>query len=306
LPTKLLGFLAFEKQQLNEFFRELFTILVTQNPDAFDAFIKYFTQVISHFAADIQFPASALEQIEPIDCCFFAGPTLIAKLTGVESPLDCAAIELRWLITEGKFDDPALMRRLGQGVSHSLGFLANVQSCDRLQTIEMINILVRSNNTVIDISNRLRALETLSMIIIKLGRAILTFATLDPVHTVIVLAEMRPPELVDEYAGVWLKLLEIPLLDALCTVNQAAVADSTMTICSHFLPIIADSNDGPDSPSEGVAKRVAAHLCRLCIVRRPDDVAIVFEVCLRFDDFSVFTAAVESGFAFGLPIVTRL
>jgi hypothetical protein len=40
---KLLDFLAFEKQELNEFFEELFTMFITQKPDAFDPFTKYLT-----------------------------------------------------------------------------------------------------------------------------------------------------------------------------------------------------------------------------------------------------------------------
>jgi hypothetical protein len=79
-----------------------------------------------------------------------------------------------------------------------------------------------------------------------------------------------------------------------------------MAICSRFLQIIADINDEPDPPLEGVAKRLTAYLCRLCVVLSLDDVAKVLEVCLRFDDFRVFAAAVESGFAIGLPVVARL
>jgi hypothetical protein len=100
-----------------------------------------------------------------------------------------------------------------------------MQSSDYLQTIKMPNILVQSNNAVIDISNRLRALATLSMIISKLGLAMLTFATLDPAHIVLVLAEMPPLKLVDECTDVWLKRLAILLLTALFTVSQATVAD---------------------------------------------------------------------------------
>jgi hypothetical protein len=144
------------------------------------------------------------------------------------------------------------------------------------------------------------------MIISLLGGAILTFATLDPAQIVLILAEMRPPELADEYMDVWLKRLAIPPLPTLCIVNQAAVVDYTMAICSQFLPIIADINNEPDSPLEGVAKRVAAQLCRLCVVRSPDNVATAFEMCLRFDDFNIFEAAIESGFAIGLSIVARL
>jgi hypothetical protein len=94
-------------QELNEFFQQLFTTFITQKPAAFDPFTKYFIQVVGHFAAEIQLPASAPEKTEPIDFCFFVVSTLIAKLTGVESSLDRAAMELPWLIIEFKFDDPA-------------------------------------------------------------------------------------------------------------------------------------------------------------------------------------------------------
>jgi hypothetical protein len=142
LLIKLLEFLTFEKQELNEFFQQFFTMFIMQKPDGFDPLTKYFIQIVGHMAADIQLAASTLEQIEPIDCCFFVVSTLVAMLTGIESPLDRAAIEFRWLITEFEFDDPTSMLRVGQGLSYPLEFLANVQSSDHRQKIEIINICV--------------------------------------------------------------------------------------------------------------------------------------------------------------------
>jgi hypothetical protein len=134
----------------------------------------------------------------------------------------------------------------------------------------------------------------------------MAFAGLDSAHFASVLAETRPPEWVTGCADIWFKRLAIPLLAALHAVHQIAVADYATAICSHFLPIVTDLIEEPDSTLDAVAKRVAAHLCRLCVVISPDDAAKVLETCLRFDDFRVFAAAVEVGFAIGLPMVARL
>jgi hypothetical protein len=306
LLKKLLEFLSFEKQELDEFFQELFTMFTTQKPAAFNPFTSYFIQVVNHFATDIQFPASALEQIELTDSCFFVVSTLITMLTGVEPSLDRAAIELQWLTTQFEFEDPASMLRLKHGVSRSLEFLANVQSSDGPQTAEMINLLVQSNNVVIDISNRVDLPEIFCSIIRNLASAILTFAGLDSAHFASVLTEMRPPEWMSGCADIWFKRLAIPLLVALHAVDQIAVANYVTVICSHFLPIVTDLIEEPDSTLDAVAKRVAAHLCRLCVAISPDDAAKVLETCLRFDNFRVFAAAVEGGFAIGVPMVARL
>jgi hypothetical protein len=196
LLKKLLNFLSFEKQKLNKFFLYLFNLFIMQNSGALDPFTDYFIQVVDYFAADIEFPRSAVEQIEPTDPCFFIISILKAKLNSYDPDpvLHRASERLRQLIAQAKFKGPALRNQLAQGVSCWLTLLDNVQLSDYPYAAEMINLLVQSNNALIDMSNQPNTALLFTPIIETSARVILTFASFDSAHIVSLLAEMSTPE----------------------------------------------------------------------------------------------------------------
>jgi hypothetical protein len=176
-------------------------MLIRQKLGTLDPFTDYFIQIANHFAAHIQFAASAPVQIEPTEPCFFIVSTLMVKLTGVESR-DHVTIEVQQFITEVALQDPASINQLGQGVFRWLTLLADARLSHYPHMTEMIDLLVQSKNAIIDISNQINTSVMFSWIINNLARAILTSAGFNSAHIVSVLAEMWPPKLVNGDADI--------------------------------------------------------------------------------------------------------
>ena len=310
LLSKLLDFLVFDDQELNSFFRELVTMFITQKPAAFDPFTAFFNSFVEHFASRIVLPMDQLQAVPQNDPCYFTISTMIARFTGKESPLDLASVELQWFIFNFRFDDYECMARLGKGVARSLEFLSNIQQqSDITHVNEMIQMLVQTNNVMVraaDNVNDERQAARFYSPMSHLAKAIQRFAELNPQVFVQVLPNMCPPSLFSNCAVLWVKRVAIPLLSFLFQSNKEIATQTALCWCGHFTPIIAQVEATPACVFEPTAKKIATLLCQLCVLMSDEDAIQYMSLCLKFDDFRVFSAVVDACHAKGISVLARM
>jgi hypothetical protein len=307
LLSKLIDYLAFGQADLNHFFRQLFRLFISSKPAAFDPFTSYFTRFVQQFSSEIELPPDLLAQIRPGDSCYFIISSLISRLTGADTPIGHAVLELQWLITQFDCNDPSSLLRLIQSVSRSFEQLAFLQTApEASEAFELIVLLIKCNNSLSFSAQDPHSAAQLLSSMGFLAQAILRFASFAPSDFLSVAHEMRPPLLLCPYASMWLKRIVLPLLDIVKDCDPNAVNAFVIFVISHFAPMITEMPEDLPVELHTVAKRVAVTLARLSSLVGPDDAIVVLGICLSLDDFRIFRAVTEVVFGFGLQMVARM
>ena len=310
LLSKLLDYLKFDGQELNTFFQQLLVMFVSQKPAAFDPFTAFFNGFVDHFGSEIDLPLEQLQAVPPGDPCYFTISTLISRFTGKESPLDMASIELQWFVFHFQPDDHECMMRLSKNVTRSLEFLSNIQQLSSVtQSKDMILLLVQTNNVMVRAADNVKDERQAARFyspMSHLAHAMCKFAEMDSEFFLQALSEISPPSLFSNCASLWVKKAAIPLLSLLFQSNEEIVRQIAIQWVGHFVPIIAEVEATPACVFEGTAKKIAAVLCQLCGLMSDEHAIEYMTLCLKFDDFRLYSAVVDACHVKGIQVLARL
>lgn len=313
LLTKLITFIDFTEEELNEFFPNLLELFISMKPSSFDSFTLYFTSFYTHFSrTGISLSLDRLKSIPPDDPVYYTAATLISKFTGAETTLDSAIHDIDWFINEFNPEEQESVDRLNRYIIQSFDFIGkNPPKSDENEIkYEILSKLVASNNVLMNIINSTQD-ETVSMKLASplshLSNAIVAFSDSFPSIMLSLLESLLPPLFISTSSVVWLKKIALPILEKLSSLvnseNQNE-ENSTLVLISeysqhvasnliHVIEIICADSETP-TEIENLAKKAAVILIKFCrFIQNESDNVLIMNIGLKLNDFRCLANVVD-------------
>ena len=326
LLTKLIPYLDLSNEQLNEYFSCMINIFFKIKPNSLDPFSSYLITFVNHFSPSIIMPIEEMEKITNDDPCYYTISTILSRYNGNEKPLYSALNDIECFLNNEhmNFQD---FQTVSQVISRSFEFIYQNPPSDSSFALSLLLKLISCSNILVNILNNItndKEVNSMLSPFSYLSKAIAALAYLVPNAYQQILDQLHPPTIINRVSNLWIKQIALPILKKVQSYLQTTVIVENSTayqigiqlishystlLCFHFIPFIEKIEEIPNSETnqENEIKKLAIQLCKICcFIIKDDDIILILNVCLKLDDFRIFSSAIDTSIEKGIHIFSKL
>lgn len=310
LLSKLLNYITFENDEMNEYFNNLLEIFITKGSSAFDLLNTYFLNFYEKYSKfGIKLPVERLQSIMPNNPCYFTISNILTQFNGNDFSLSNAIEELKWFVSSFNFQNFEDQMHLNKSISKAFVFLSNYETTDE-NTIKLIIILlIQSSNTFMNVSNTIDDEGQGSKLITpirNLSLSICKFANLMPNFLISHLSDIIFPNVLLNLTFNWCNELIYPLIQILYQYSPNDITNFSLKLSQHFITIIITSADNELKELQSIPKKIIIFICKLCVIFDDNYLTETLHLFLQFNDFRIYSAVVKAIFSKGMNILPQL